>query len=109
MRGQGDARQGLDPDTVSRFILTLIVLRQQVIHTTSNTERFPMSTQQHELQVKGMSCQHCVKAVTKAIRAKDPQATVDVDLQQGSVKVQTVLSREATAHAISEEGYEVQT
>lgn len=62
----------------------------------------------HQLQVKGMSCQHCVKAVTKAIQAQDPAATVSVELPQGQVTVQTVLSREATAQAISDEGYDVQ-
>ena len=30
-----------------------------------------MNTQQHELQVKGMSCQHCVKGVTRAIQEQD--------------------------------------
>lgn len=62
----------------------------------------------HQLQVKGMSCQHCVKAVTKAIQALDSAATVSVELPQGSVTVQTTLSREATAKAISDEGYDVQ-
>ncbi len=61
----------------------------------------------HQLHVKGMSCQHCVKAVTKAIQAQDAQATVNVELPAGIVKVQTTLSREATATAISEEGYDV--
>jgi copper chaperone len=64
--------------------------------------------QQHQLQVKGMSCQHCVKAVTKAIQAHDGSATVAVELPQGTVTVQTSLSREATAQAISDEGYDVQ-
>jgi copper chaperone len=63
---------------------------------------------QHQLQVKGMSCQHCVKAVTKAIQALDADASVDVELPQGTVTVQTTLSREATAKAISDEGYTVQ-
>lgn len=62
----------------------------------------------HQLQVKGMSCQHCVKAVTKAIQTLDAQATVSVELPQGTVNVQTTLSREATAKAISDEGYVVQ-
>lgn len=62
----------------------------------------------HQLQVKGMSCQHCVKAVTKAIVALDADAIVSVELPQGAVKVQTKLSREETAQAIIEEGYEVQ-
>lgn len=62
----------------------------------------------HQLQVKGMSCQHCVKAVTKAIVALDADAVVSVELPQGAVKVQTKLSREETTQAIIEEGYEVQ-
>ncbi len=65
-------------------------------------------THSHQLQVKGMSCQHCVKAVTKAIQSQDSGATVTVDLPQGTVTVLTTLSREATAQAISKEGYEVQ-
>lgn len=62
----------------------------------------------YELQVKGMTCQHCVKAVTKAIQALDAAATVHVTLPQGTVNVQTTLSRDATVQAIVEEGYEVQ-
>lgn len=67
-----------------------------------------LTTTTHQLQVKGMSCQHCVKAVTKAIVALDADAVVSVELPQGAVKVQTKLSREETAQAIIEEGYEVQ-
>jgi copper chaperone len=62
----------------------------------------------HELQVKGMTCQHCVKAVTKAIQSLDASATVHVTLPQGVVNVQTTLSRDATVQAIVDEGYEVQ-
>ncbi len=62
----------------------------------------------HEIQVKGMSCQHCVKAVTQAIQAQDAQAQVVIDLPTAKVTVNTTLSREATAAAIAEEGYEVQ-
>ncbi len=61
----------------------------------------------HELSVKGMSCQHCVKAVTQAIRAQDAQAEVAIDLATNKVVVKTALSHEATAKAISDEGYEV--
>lgn len=65
-------------------------------------------THTHQLQVAGMSCQHCVKAVTQAVQAQDSAATVAIDLPSGTVSVQTTLSREATAHAIAEEGYAVQ-
>ncbi len=58
-------------------------------------------------QVKGMSCGHCVRAVTQAVQARDPQARVEVDLPTGRVTVQTTLSRAAAAEAIAEEGYEV--
>jgi len=61
----------------------------------------------HQLQVKGMSCQHCVKAVTKAVQDLDAEATVNVDLPQGLVTIQTSLSRESTVQAITDEGYVV--
>ena len=59
------------------------------------------------LTVKGMSCQHCVTAVTQAIRAKDPRAEVAVDLAAGTVRAGTALPREAVAAAVAEEGYDV--
>lgn len=67
------------------------------------------SAQTHQVQVKGMSCQHCVKAVTKALQNQDASATVQVDLPTGQVQVLTALSREAVIHTIEEEGYEVQS
>ena len=30
--------------------------------------------------VEGMSCGHCVKAITQAVQAKDPAADVQIDL-----------------------------
>ncbi|PTT89539.1 copper resistance protein CopZ, partial [Pseudomonas sp. HMWF005] len=30
--------------------------------------------------VQGMSCGHCVNAITRAVQAKDPAASVRVDL-----------------------------
>jgi copper chaperone len=57
--------------------------------------------------VKGMSCGHCVQAVTGAVRALDPQAQVKVDLPTGKVEVQSQQDRAALASAIREEGYTV--
>lgn len=59
------------------------------------------------LKVEGMSCGHCVKAVTAAIQAKDPDATVVVDLEDGTVKTETVLPRHVVSMAVEEEGYAV--
>ncbi len=62
---------------------------------------------EHTFNVKGMSCGHCEKAVTQAIRSVDPQAQVQIDRQQERVQVQSTHSREALAHAIADEGYAV--
>jgi copper chaperone len=60
-----------------------------------------------ELKVAGMTCGHCVRAVTEAIRAKDPAASVEVSLADGVVRAETALTRAAVAAAIEEEGYSV--
>lgn len=62
---------------------------------------------EHTFNVKGMSCGHCEKAVTQAIRTVDPQAQVQIDRQQERVQVESTHSREALAHAIADEGYAV--
>ena len=61
------------------------------------------------LKVEGMTCGHCVKTVTAAIQAKDPDAKVVVDLADGTVKTETVLPRHVVSMAVEEEGYEVKS
>lgn len=56
--------------------------------------------------VQGMSCGHCVKAITQAVQAKDPAADVQVDLGAKTVRVQSSLATGAVLAAIKEEGYE---
>lgn len=58
------------------------------------------------LDVKGMTCGHCVKAVTAAIHALDAQARVEVDLAGGIVRVESTSPVQTIAHAIGEAGYE---
>ena len=60
-----------------------------------------------QFQVEGMSCGHCVGAVTNAVKTLDPQAQVKVDLASGKVEVQSEQDRAAIAAAIQEEGYKV--
>ena len=62
---------------------------------------------QHVFTVDGMSCGHCVKAITQAIRALDPQAQVRVNLDERRVEVESDRSRVALADAIRDEGYTV--
>lgn len=63
---------------------------------------------QHIFTVTGMTCGHCEKAVTQAIRSLDPQAVVQIDRAQNRVQVDSSQSREALAEAIADEGYPVQ-
>lgn len=55
--------------------------------------------------VQGMTCGHCVRAVTNAIKGEDPAADVQVDLAKGEVAVQSQLPAEQIIGLIVEEGY----
>ncbi|QAX83161.1 copper resistance protein CopZ [Pseudomonas sp. DTU12.3] len=57
--------------------------------------------------VQGMSCGHCVKAITNAVQVKDPAASVRVDLAAKEVGVESALSAEQVIEVISDEGYAV--
>lgn len=56
-------------------------------------------------KVQGMTCAHCVRAVTGAIQGQDPTAQVQVDLANGEVSVQSLLEAEQVVGLIEEEGY----
>jgi copper chaperone len=58
-------------------------------------------------QVQGMTCGHCERAVTQAVRQVDPKAEVRIDRPAGRVEVVSEQPREAIARAIAEEGYAV--
>ena len=60
------------------------------------------------LNVQGMTCGHCERAVTEAVKTVDPQATVKIDLATGMVEIDSAQPREALSKAITEEGYTVQ-
>jgi copper chaperone len=60
-----------------------------------------------EMNVQGITCGHCVRAVTEAIQARDPAAQVEVALETGRVRAETRLDRAAMAAAIEGEGYKV--
>jgi copper chaperone len=58
-----------------------------------------------ELRVEGMTCGHCVSAVTRAVKAVDPAAEVQVDLGTGKVRVDSRSSADTVGKAIAEAGY----
>jgi len=62
----------------------------------------------HRFKVDGMSCGHCVAAVTRELQAADPAARVQVDLALGRVEVDSSLPDERLLAAIAEAGYRAQ-
>ncbi len=66
-------------------------------------------SEQLQIDVTGMTCDHCVQAVTKAVRATPgaADAQVEVDLAQGLVTVEGGSpDRGAVVSAIADAGYE---
>jgi copper chaperone len=57
--------------------------------------------------VEGMTCGHCVRAVTQAVQSQDPAASVKVDLAAKEVGVESRLSADEVISLITEEGYSV--
>ncbi|MBD8094882.1 heavy-metal-associated domain-containing protein [Pseudomonas fluorescens] len=55
--------------------------------------------------VEGMTCGHCVRAVTQAVQSQDPAASVNVNLAAKEVGVESRLSAEQVIALITEEGY----
>jgi copper chaperone len=62
---------------------------------------------EQRFDVQGMTCGHCVKAVTRAVQAVDPAAKVEVDLPGGRVTIDSGADRDRLAAAIRDEGYAV--
>jgi copper chaperone len=62
-----------------------------------------------ELHVSGMTCNHCVRAVTEAVHSVLPNIQVAVDLLTGAVRVEQATTQDIAAltSAIVAEGYTV--
>lgn len=60
---------------------------------------------QQEFQVDGMTCGHCIRSVTEAVRGVDPVAAVDVDLATGRVRIGSDAAPDRLTAAIVAEGY----
>jgi copper chaperone len=56
-------------------------------------------------RVEDMSCDHCVNAITRAVKDAEPGASVAVDLQQHMVNVDNAPDAERVAAAIRDAGY----
>jgi copper chaperone len=58
-----------------------------------------------ELQVPDMTCGHCAGRVTKAVKAVDDAATVDVNLDSKRVRIASSHGAAEFTEAIREAGY----
>ena len=84
---------------VGRFIL------QTVFPSPPSLSESRMTT----FSVEGMSCGHCVSAVTRAVQQVDASANVQVDLDKQTVAVTSGASADAVRAAIEQAGYPVKS
>lgn len=65
---------------------------------------------QIQLNVKGMSCDHCKMAVTNALEELDGVKSVEVSVEKGKADIEyddSKVSIEQMKEAVEEQGYEV--
>ena len=58
-----------------------------------------------EFKIEDMSCGHCASVITKTVKALDSAATVEVDLAQKKVTVESSAERAVIAEALSDAGF----
>ena len=58
-----------------------------------------------ELNVKQMTCGHCVGAVTRAVKSVDPSAAVQLDLPSGRVRIEGRSAAGPLIKALDDAGY----
>lgn len=61
-----------------------------------------------ELQIGGMSCEHCVRAVEGALKAVPGVQEAQVSLSEGRARVMGQADPAALIAAVKEEGYQAQ-
>lgn len=60
-----------------------------------------------QFQVEGMSCNHCVGAITRAVKQVDPDARVSADIAAQAVSVEADADVQDVREAIEAAGYPV--
>lgn len=58
-----------------------------------------------EFRIPDMTCGHCASTITKAVKALDAGARVEIALEEHRVRVESSAAKEALARAIAEAGY----
>ena len=60
------------------------------------------------LKITGMTCGHCVRTVTGALKGVRGVKAAEVDLHSGIAKVEGAADPEALIAAVAEEGYKAE-
>ncbi|SDE80917.1 copper chaperone [Thermus arciformis] len=60
------------------------------------------------LKVEGMTCNHCVMAVAKALKKVPGVEKVEVSLEKGEALVEGAADPKALVQAVEEEGYKAE-
>jgi copper chaperone len=60
-----------------------------------------------QFKVPNMACSACGETITKAVKGVDPSATVRSDPKTKLVEIETQISKDAIAQAITAAGYPV--
>jgi len=58
-----------------------------------------------ELEVNDMTCGHCAGVITKAVKAIDAQAQLDIDLAKHTVRIESTHRTADFVAAIEDAGY----
>ena len=58
--------------------------------------------------VPGMTCGHCARKISQAVRSADPEAQVEVSIGEHLVKIESELTSQEIAQRIAEAGYPTQ-
>ncbi len=58
-----------------------------------------------EFTVSDITCAHCVRAITQAVKEVDADAAVEVDVKAKRVAIESARARTEFEHAIREAGY----
>ena len=61
-----------------------------------------------KLKVEGMTCNHCVMAVTKALKKVPGVEKVKVSLEKGEALVEGTADPKALVQGVEEEGYKAE-
>lgn len=56
-------------------------------------------------EIQSMTCGSCAGRITRAIKDLDPQARLDVDVKQRTVRIDTNEDRPSLVAALTEAGY----